>query len=135
MDFGQYLLLELSISSAMDISCDDPTVVIRFFQESLSFPQFPPFMDNERASLVIAFLRLTSKLSPNFHNSVLTNFHINNNTCLNKYNNKFILEYDLSNTSTDLAIATVVHYGLRSIMSVHISLNYSDQDSLSRSCY
>ena len=94
MEFGQYLLLELSISSAMDISCDDPTVVIRFFQELLSFPQFPPFMDNERASLVIAFLRLTSKLSPNFHNSVLTNFHINNNTYLHKYNNKFILEYD-----------------------------------------
>ena len=26
--------------------------------------------------------------------SVLTNFYINDNTCLNEYNNKFILEYD-----------------------------------------
>ena len=31
--------------------CDNLTVVIRFFQESLSFPQFPPL----RTSLVIAF--------------------------------------------------------------------------------
>ena len=36
--------------------CDNLTVVIRFFQESLSFPQFPPFTDNGHASLVIAFL-------------------------------------------------------------------------------
>ena len=25
--------------------CDDPTVMIRFFLESLSLPQFPPFTD------------------------------------------------------------------------------------------
>ena len=49
--------LELVISTAgwpLPI-CDDLTVVIRFFPESLSFPQFPPYTDNGRASLVIAF--------------------------------------------------------------------------------
>ena len=30
------------------------------------------------------------------------------------YNNKFILEYNYPNTSIDLALATVVHYGLHS---------------------
>ena len=35
-------------------------------------------------------LLLASKLFSQFHNSVLTNFHINNNTCLNEYSNKFI---------------------------------------------
>ena len=52
-----------------------------------------------------------------FHNSVLMNFYINDkNTCLNEYNNKFILEYNYPNTSIDfLALATVVHYGLRSL--------------------
>ena len=43
------------------------------------------------------------------------NFYINNNTCLNKYNNEFILEYNYLDTLIDLAIATVVHYGLRSL--------------------
>ena len=42
------------------------------------------------------------------------NFYINNNTCLNKYNNKFILEYNYPNFSIDLALATVVHHGLHS---------------------
>ena len=55
-------------------NCDDLLVVIRFFPESLSFPQFPPFIDNGRASLVIAFLLLSPSFSHNFHNSVLTNF-------------------------------------------------------------
>ena len=50
-----------------------------------------------------------------FHNSVLTNFYINDNTCLNEYNNEFILEYNYPNTSIDLALATIVHYGLRSL--------------------
>ena len=45
---------------------------------------------------------------------VITNLYINDNTCLNKYNNKFILEYNYSNNPIDLALATVVHYGLRS---------------------
>ena len=50
-----------------------------------------------------------------FHNSVLTNFYIDDNICLNEYNNKLILEYNYPNTLTDLAPATVVHYGLRSL--------------------
>ena len=33
---------------------------------------------------------------------------------VNEYNSKFILEYNYPNTSIDLALATVVHYGLRS---------------------
>ena len=33
---------------------------------------------------------------------------------VNQYNNKFILEYNYPNTSKDLALATVVHYGLHS---------------------
>ena len=37
------------------IKCDNLTVVIRVFPESLSFPQFPPFTDNGHTSLVIAF--------------------------------------------------------------------------------
>ena len=70
----------------------------------MSFPQFPPFTDNGRASLVIAFLLLTSKVSHNFHNSVLTNFYINDDTCLNKYNNNFISEYNYPNSSIDLTL-------------------------------
>ena len=42
------------------------------------------------------------------------NYYINDNTCLNEYNNKFILEYNYPNTSIDLELATVVHYGLHS---------------------
>ena len=86
-------------------------------QRVAEFPSVPSSTDNERTSLVIAFSYYSHRnflIISRCRDLVLTNFHINNNTCLNEYNDNFILEYNYFDTSIDLAIATVVHYGLRS---------------------
>ena len=63
---------------------------------------------------VIAFFLLLASNFSQFDNTVLTNFFSSTTIHVNEHNNKFILEYNYLNTLIDLALATVVHNGLRS---------------------
>ena len=75
----------------------------------------PAFYPLSSARVVDSPEEEKTEVESQFDNSVLTNFYINNDTCLNNYNDNFILEYNLIWYNADLALATVVHYGLRSL--------------------